>query len=745
MSKGILNKLRLHTKFIVLLTGVSLVPLIIVAGVTQVRFQQTLQTDASKLGHQLAATASAEIKSFIVSQLRILDNIAALYQPEFPIEDEIAAQLLENILFRSENFYDITVVNEAGQEIARKNRRLALTDTEARDLADFEGFAQVRESGIYVGPIEIESGRPFFVFGLQIRDQKGEFAGAVFAEVDARIMPRVVSEISDSLGAGGRVYMVNEEGLVIGHRDLSYVLAQKDLSALPPVRQVVERSTFLESSAEYTNELGVEVLGSAHPLRVELLDAQAQSTPNISWYVVAEQPLAVVYAEARRAALFAVALSLAAVLLAVLAAVLVAGRISRPIESLHSAAQEFGKGNLGYRAHIESGDEIGDLASSFNTMAETIGRAMQSLRQEEGVVRAERNKLSLILAGITNAVIAVDLDGRIVLFNKAAEALVGLAETKVVGKKVGEVIRIFDETSEVPASEYCPTVTDSYGMVFNKMNLRMPVAEGKERVVNLVSGRIQEGLSIQLGCVLTFQDITHEYAVEKMKREFLTIAAHQLRTPLTALKWAVGYLAAGEKGALNPEQNTLASHALDSVNRMIHLVDDLLDVSHVEEGKFTIHPSKQSIVPLFERIAETFKRSADLKGVMLSIMLQKDLPQFSFDADKIEIVLNNLFDNAIKYTPRGGRVEAHAEIRGEAFVCSIQDSGIGIPHADTERIFTKFFRSSQAYLHHTDGSGIGLYVAKNIMDQHGGKIWFDSVEGKGTTFHVSLPLEAHAA
>src|SRR3989338_3342353 len=113
-----MRKIKLHTKFIVLLTGVSLVPLIIVAGVTLVRFQSTLKTDASKLGHEVAATATAEIKSFMVSQLRILDNIAALYNPQFPIEAEVADRILENILFQSENFEDISVVNKDGQEVA---------------------------------------------------------------------------------------------------------------------------------------------------------------------------------------------------------------------------------------------------------------------------------------------------------------------------------------------------------------------------------------------------------------------------------------------------------------------------------------------------------------------------------------------------------------------------------------------------------------------------------------------------
>ena len=115
----------------------------------------------------------------------------------------------------------------------------------------------------------------------------------------------------------------------------------------------------------------------------------------------------------------------------------------------------------------------------------------------------------------------------------------GQTEPNVTGKKIEDVITIFDGTREVPASEYCPANKSADGMVFNKMNLRMPISGGKERIVNLVSGRIKEGISIHLGCVLTFQDVTHEYVVEKMKREFVSIAANMTSTPLTGMKWAV--------------------------------------------------------------------------------------------------------------------------------------------------------------------------------------------------------------
>src|SRR3989344_1336164 len=152
----------LHTKFIVLLTSVSLVPLIVVAGVTLARYQQTLEDDASKLGHQLASTAAAEIRSFMVSQFGILENIAAIYHPDFPIEPNIAEDITEITLLRSENFMDISVVDAAGDEIARKNRLLVVTENDLGNVSATEAFASVRERGVYVGPVYVRSGRRYF-------------------------------------------------------------------------------------------------------------------------------------------------------------------------------------------------------------------------------------------------------------------------------------------------------------------------------------------------------------------------------------------------------------------------------------------------------------------------------------------------------------------------------------------------------------------------------------------------------
>lgn len=736
-----MKRLRLRAKFVLLLSIVSLAPLALTALLTFARFETTLEQDAAKFGHQLSATAVAEIKSFIISQVRILDTIATVYNPEFSTDFETVEKIIENILYRSGEFTDITIVDRNGREIVRQNRNLVITPNDLRDVGDTAAFKAVKEKSIYVGPMYIEGGKPLFNLGRWMVDSRGVFSGAVFAQIDAKIMPQVMRKISVIAGPGGRVYMVSEKGIVIAHPDLSYILREDDLSNLPPIANIVARSPDIATSKTYYNENGEYVLGSAHHVRIELLDLKLPEPLQINWFVITEQQVAAVFADAYWFRIFSVLIFLLVTASAVAVAVFFARRISAPVEALYIAALQFKKGNLAYRTGLNTNNEMGDLARSFDAMAGTLENSIKHLKEQEKIISAERNQLRIILSGITNAVIAVDLQRNIILFNKAAEALTGLDTRKVMGKPIQEAIRIFDDSGELPANEYCPVTQDYFeGIVFNKKNLKFTNSHGQEHYINIVSSTIREGMSIRLGCILMFQDTTREFVMEKIKSEFVSIAAHQLRTPLTGIKWSLQYLFSGETGKLNSGQKEMAGDALAATNRMVELINDLLDVSRIEEGRFGIRLQRQSISPVLERVVNTSQNTADKKGITLKVEAPSKLPFLNIDMEKMEIALNNLVDNAIKYTLPGKTVELKATSADGELTITVKDEGIGIPRSEFDRVFTKFFRSNQAQLYHTSGTGLGLYVSKNIIEQHGGKIWFYSEENKGTTFYVSLPL-----
>ena len=229
--------------------------------------------------------------------------------------------------------------------------------------------------------------------------------------------------------------------------------------------------------------------------------------------------------------------------------------------------------------------------------------------------------------------------------------------------------------------------------------------------------------------------------LDTIKSEFVSVAAHQLRTPLTGIKWTLNALVEEEFGKLGREQKKLVSEGLGATYRLIELINDLLDTARIEEGRYGFSFSNQPLAPVVEHIFESHEKTAKEKGIHFLLQLPKRrLPLLYLDADKIGIVIDNLIDNAIKYTVPGGTVTVQVVKDKQYVTVNVQDTGIGIPKKQEQRVFTKFFRAANAQLAQTSGTGLGLYVAQNIVKQHKGTLSFTTKENKGTTFTFSLPV-----
>lgn len=229
--------------------------------------------------------------------------------------------------------------------------------------------------------------------------------------------------------------------------------------------------------------------------------------------------------------------------------------------------------------------------------------------------------------------------------------------------------------------------------------------------------------------------------LDKAKSDFVSVAAHQLRTPLTGIKWSYTALLDSDTGPLNQEQKEIAQKGLASISNTIDLINDLLNVAHVEEGKMEFDIKKQSIIPIAKKAVEGIKFVAEEKKIALFVNIPDEtgFPNVNIDAEKMSLVFANLLDNAIKYTPKGGRIDFSIGQDQGVIKIAIQDSGIGIPKSQKNRLFSKFFRADNAISVQTDGTGLGLYMVKKIIDRHGGKIIVDSTEGEGTTFIITIP------
>lgn len=240
--------------------------------------------------------------------------------------------------------------------------------------------------------------------------------------------------------------------------------------------------------------------------------------------------------------------------------------------------------------------------------------------------------------------------------------------------------------------------------------------------------------------LVIFHDITRDKLVERMKTEFVSIAAHQLRTPLSAIKWTLRMVLDGDVGKLKDEQKELLEKTYVSNERMIALINDLLNVSRIEEGRFLYRQEPGQLEDVVKIVIDGSQELLKMKKMKLTVDVPKEkLPSLNIDKEKMGIAVQNLLENAVKYTPEGGSIHISLEKTAGEIIFKIKDTGVGITDSDHERIFTKFFRGDNIIKMETEGSGLGLYTTKNIIEAHRGKIWFESKGGEGTTFYFSMP------
>lgn len=231
--------------------------------------------------------------------------------------------------------------------------------------------------------------------------------------------------------------------------------------------------------------------------------------------------------------------------------------------------------------------------------------------------------------------------------------------------------------------------------------------------------------------------------LDKLKSDFTSVAAHQLRTPLSGVKWVLKLLLDGDLGAINADQAGMLKRGYETNEKMIQLVNDLLNVTRIENGKFGYNFEKNDFMKLLNTLVENTVLPSKERNIEVRLENRAGvIPEFLFDMEKLLVALQNIVDNAMKYTLPGGRVTIIVERQGDYLQVKVSDTGVGIPKADIEKLFSKFFRAANVIHLQTDGSGLGLFIVKSIIVRHGGQVWVDSVEGVGTTFTVVVPVIA---
>jgi two-component system phosphate regulon sensor histidine kinase PhoR len=402
-------------------------------------------------------------------------------------------------------------------------------------------------------------------------------------------------------------------------------------------------------------------------------------------------------------------------LLAVVVAILVAERTARPVRQLTEVAGRLAAGDLQARLFPSTRDEVGRLTLTFNDMAGHLQEEMTALDQE-------RSRLGAVLEHMADGALITDGDGGVRLANPAATRLLGIAGD-VLGRSFAQVvghhqlIELWERCRESGEEQVESFELSRQGLFLQVIVTLLPAAEAT-------------------GYLVILQDLTRVRRLEKVRQDFVSNVSHEIRTPLASLRALVDTL---RDGAL--DDPLAAQRFLDrmevEVDALTQMAQELLELSRIESGQVPLRLQSVAVSEVVVPPVERLRAQAERAGLTLAVNVPPDLPAVLADTERAQQVVTNLVHNAIKFTPAGGQVTVSTEVAGEEVVIAVRDTGVGISAADLPRIFERFYKADRA--RSGGGTGLGLAIAKHIVQGHGGRIWAESVEGRGSTFYFSLP------
>lgn len=395
--------------------------------------------------------------------------------------------------------------------------------------------------------------------------------------------------------------------------------------------------------------------------------------------------------------------------------------VTKPLRKMSIMASEIARGNFDRKINIRTKDEVKELADAFNFMTDRLKTTINQL--EDG-----RGKMKAILTSMFDGIIAIDKHGKIILTNPSVEKILEFKEEPPIGKHVMEVVRNHE------LMDFFNEVFKENKPVFKEMKVIYP----KIRFLRLHLSPIKMDDGSIMGAVAVIRDITELRKLERIRKDFVANVTHELRTPLTSITGFIETLLDGHYK--DPEVTKRFLEIIDfESKRLSNLINDILDLSKIETGKVNFKNEQVDVKQVCLKVLKIFETRISEKNMQIRIDIPDNLPKALGDKGWLKHVFMNLIDNAIKYTPDGGKITISAEEHGYNIKVAVSDTGIGIPHDHQNRIFERFYRVDKARSRQEGGTGLGLSIVKHIIQSMGGKIWVESVEGKGSTFYFTLP------
>ncbi|PIR49019.1 hypothetical protein COU80_01235 [Candidatus Peregrinibacteria bacterium CG10_big_fil_rev_8_21_14_0_10_55_24] len=572
-----------------------------------------------------------------------------------------------------------------------------------------------------------------------IRSSAGEWVGTIGVRYDESPLLAALRSVS-SLGETGEVLLGREEDHV-----LALFVHRSPLGTVSPllVGTVEEQYAFGSPIAQALH--GEEGLRRAEDYQGHDVYVAYRSLSSVPWGLAVKVDRAEALQGTATLASFLAAAGVFLALAASVIAYILAQRLTAPVIHVSKKVSQLRPGHWGFRSTVRTGDEVEVLDRTAADLASRLKRTYEHLEDEVAArteeLREQYAKDRAILDSVEHGIIAVDRRGCITDINEAAmrmlsdtqEHLRGAQNTDVLqflGKKNKKKYQVHPIRQALRARRaYRADTRDHLSIVRN---------DGTLLPINIVITPLISGRKLW-GAVAVFQDMTEERRIDYIKSEFISLASHQLRTPLSSLQWYLELLTSEKHINLTSIQKESLSEMQRAVQRMANLVETLLHASRLEGGDITPKIQRVNVTQFLRDLAEELQSLA--KERKLSFSGEMPSQSLALDTDPIllHVVFQNIFSNVLKYSKEGGNVNLRCSVNKQMITITVQDTGIGIPKEDQPRIFERLFRARNATKVDTDGSGLGLYISRMILETLGGKISFESEEGRGAQFTVVLP------
>ncbi len=696
--------------------------------------------------------------------------------------DEQLSQNLRDVVDFYETQYDyklfpeVFITNKFGLNIAQTNR------TTDYYQADEDWWQQTKNNGLFIIDADYDESAGMYSLGLCIRidDEQGNFLGVIKIILNLQEIISIINDIGINTNLnvdGSDQQVVNpvdlvEFNLVNSKGNLIYSTQSVDYQYLEKISDEIITTINSNKNLRYftylDDENGEEELYSfANSLGY-------RDYKGLGWIFILEQKTSDVYAPVKDLGWNLGIVIAGSSILAIIVGYFVSKIITKPIDILKKSTEIIKKGDLNHQATISSNDEIGDFSRAFNQMTEAIKKSRRDVDKKvkeqtkeitnqrdklQGQQRAILNilddvereksnaeryaddlkKFQLAVANASDHIAITDLDGKILFANEAVEKITGFTNKEIINQKVGskklwgglmpkEFYKKMWKTIKINKKIFNGVINN------RRKNGEKYIAFASISPVLNINKEVQFFVGIE-------RDITKEKQIDQAKTEFVSLASHQLRTPLSAINWYTEMILAGDVGKLNKELKEYLEEIYDSNHRMIDLVNSLLNVSRIELGTFAIDSVKVDLKQVINGVEKELEQKISSKKLLYKKNISQKVPKnYIGDKKLLNIIFQNLLSNAVKYTPDKGKINLTVGVKETKLIITVEDTGYGIPKKAQHQIFQKLFRADNIREKDTDGTGLGLYIIKAIVEQSKGKIWFESKENKGTKFFIELPL-----